>query len=131
MNKKYLIVTSIIVLLVIGVVVWVGMKNKTKPHYADAVRMNRVLAKEVIVTLDSSGFSPKSVTIKPGTVVQWVNKSGKPQTVNSNNYPTNQLHKELNFGGFANGSSVVYTFTKAGTYGYHNQYRHDQEGKVS
>ena len=62
--------------------------------------------------------------------IRWINKSGTQVTVNSDDYPTNQLHKELNFGVFANNSSVVYTFTKPGTYGYHNQFHPNQKGKI-
>jgi plastocyanin len=65
--------------------------------------MHGFLVKEVTITLDAKGFSPNAVTIKSGTPVRWVNKSGKAQTVNSDNYPTNQLHRQLNFGVFNNG----------------------------
>ena len=88
------------------------------------------LPKEATVTLDKNGFSPSQVTIKVGGAIRWKNISGAQQTVNSDNYPTNQLHRELNFGAFNNGSSVVYTFIKPGLYGYHNQFHHEQEGKI-
>ncbi len=88
------------------------------------------LPKEITVILNKNGFTPNIVTIKVGSAVRWKNASGSQQTVNSDNYPTNQLHKALNFGVFNNSSSVVYTFTKPGTYGYHNQFHHEQEGKV-
>lgn len=86
--------------------------------------------KEVVVTLDKEGFKPKTVGIKIGTAVRWKNESGDRQTVNSDDYPTNQLHKELNFGVFENDSSVVYTFKESGEYGYHNQLNPEQNGKV-
>ena len=80
--------------------------------------------------LDKNGFTPKEVIIKTGGAIRWKNESGSQQTVNSDNYPANQLHKELNFGLFNNGSSVTYTFTKADTYGYHNQLNPKQTGKI-
>lgn len=92
--------------------------------------MNTTLEKEVTVTLDDTGFSPKTVTIKPGTAIRWKNDTKDKQTVNSDNYPTNQLHKELNFGIFNAGTSVQYIFTKPGTYGYHNQLHPDQTGTI-
>jgi len=88
------------------------------------------LPKVVIVTLTTKGFTPSQVTIRVGSAINWVNKSGAQQTVNSDNYPTNQLHRELNFGLFNNGSSVTHTFTTPGTYGYHNQFHHEQMGKI-
>src|SRR5258706_7092130 len=132
MKRGHLFVPGIIVviaILFIGILLWKGTKNSSKPHAA--LRMNTVLAKEVDVTLDANGFSPKEVTVKPGTAVRWKNISGKQQTVNSDNYPTNQLHKELNFGVFSSGSSVTYIFTKPGTYGYHNQLHPDQKGTIT
>jgi len=88
------------------------------------------LPKEVTVTLDKDGFKPSTVTVKTGTAVRWKNISGDRQTVNSDAYPTNQLHKELNFGIFNSGSSVVYIFKTSGIYGYHNQLHHEQTGEV-
>jgi len=130
MKQRFIFILGfvLIVLLLGGYFAWKVVKSSQKPHYA--VRMNTVLAKEVDVTLSANGFSPKEVTIKPGTAVRWKNNTNKPQTVNSDNYPTNQLHKELNFGVFNAGSSVQYIFTKPGTYGYHNQLHPDQTGTI-
>jgi plastocyanin len=132
MNKKYLIGIGIISLLILSFVVWKVVKT---PHQNSSVKSSRSQIKPIhkevtIITLDKNGFSPKTVTIKVGSAIRWLNNSGSAQTVNSDNYPTNQLHRELNFGEFANGSSVVYTFTKPGTYGYHNHFHHTQEGKI-
>ncbi len=103
------------------------MPNKPAHPYT---KMNTMLAKEVTVTLDKNGFTPNKVTIKKGAAVRWKNVSSNEQTVNSDNYPTNQLHKELNFGVFNNSSTVMYIFTKSGTYGYHNQFHPEQKGIV-
>ncbi len=121
-------VITVIILFVLGAVAWFGFfaKNKSPRSF----KTNAVLPKEVIVKLDKNGFFPKLVTIKTGTAVRWENVSGDKQTVNSDDYPTNQLHRELNFGMFNTGSSVVYVFTKAGTYGYHNQLNHAQTGEI-
>ncbi|HZE87272.1 MAG TPA: cupredoxin domain-containing protein [Methylomirabilota bacterium] len=128
MKKISIIIVLVLVLLGIGFISW----EKLIPHKPahPYTKMNMVLAKEVTVTLDKNGFSPATVTIKKGTAVRWKNASGKEQTVNSDNYPTNQLHKELNFGAFNNGSTVMYTFTKPGTYGYHNQFHPEQKGTI-
>jgi len=131
MSKKTVI--TIVILLTIILVGFFARKTQY-PHGNTSPKSSTAkiapLPKEVTVTLDKNGFSPTKVTINVGSAVRWKNESGAQQTVNSDNYPTNQLHKELNFGLFNNGSSVVYTFTKPGTYGYHNQFHHEQEGKV-
>src|SRR6266702_4140875 len=84
----------------------------------------------VVIQLDRGGFSPKALTVTRGTIVRWKNISGAPQTVNSNIYPTNQLHKELNFGIFNTGSTFVYFFSTPGTYTYHNQFHPEQQGTI-
>jgi plastocyanin len=133
MNKKSLpIVGSIVIIaILIGVVVLQGV-NHTRQTITgkQSVNQRAPLPKEVTVTLNKNGFSPATVTINVGSAVLWKNKSGSKQTVNSDNYPTNQLYRELNFGMFANGSSVTYTFTKIGVYGYHNQLNPKQTGKI-
>ena len=129
MNKKYLLTICIILIVLVGgIVVWKGINTTKQTNIA--IKHTTALPKEATVTLGKDGFSPKEVTIKIGGAIRWKNESGKPETVNSDDYPTNQLHKELNFGLFNNGSSVIYTFTKPGTYGYHNQLHHEQEGKI-
>lgn len=131
MNKKYFIsVGVLIVIIIIGIVVWKVHKHTNAHTNKTTVYQRAPLPKEVTVTLTKNGFTPSQVTIKIGSAVRWKNQSGTQQTVNSDNYPTNQLHRELNFGVFSNGSSVVYTFTKPGIYGYHNQFHQEQEGKI-
>ena len=129
MNKRIIIVGGIIlILLIISFLIW---KELARKNYLNNTKKRiAALPKEATVILNKSGFTPKVVTIKAGGAVRWLNESGSQQTVNSDNYPTNKLHKELNFGVFNNSSSVVYTFTKPGNYGYHNQFHHDQEGKI-
>ena len=128
MKQKFGLLILIIVIVGIGISVWKDIKSTKKSQTTK--KMGSILAKEVIVILDKDEFYPKEVTVKTGTAVRWKNISGKPQTVNSDTYPTNKLHKELNFGVFNSGSSVIYIFTKPGTYGYHNQFHHEQTGKI-
>lgn len=129
MNKKYLPGIGLVLLILLIFFTIVGNIKHTQTNNSKITSAAQ-LPKETVITLSKNGFSPSQITIKTGTTILWKNESGKPETVNSDNYPTNQLHKELNFGVFADGSSVVYTFNKAGTYGYHNQFNHTQAGKI-
>lgn len=84
------------------------------------------------VTYASTGFSPKSVTVKKGTQVTFVNQSGEPIWVGSANYPdhtkyagtTKDAHcTDANgtvFDQYAVGDSYTFTFANVGTWGYHN-----------
>lgn len=85
---------------------------------------------ETIVTLTQNGFSPQTITIKKGTKVIWVNKSGTVATVNSAVHPTHRLYPALNLGEFDNNSSVQLIFDKEGTYQYHNHLNPNQTGTV-
>ncbi|HSX09480.1 MAG TPA: cupredoxin domain-containing protein [Candidatus Saccharimonadales bacterium] len=129
MNKRNLSIIIVLILLCILRIIAVQTSINSKNNTPSSKHV-RPLPKIVTVKLNKAGFSPKTVIISAGSAVVWKNVSGSQETVNSDNYPTNQLHKELNFGIFNNGSSVVYTFTKPGIYGYHNQLHHEQQGKV-
>lgn len=132
MNKKYLFGIGIaVIVIIVGIVIWKTIKITHQiPSSKSSSAQRAPLPKEVTVILTKNGFTPSQMTIKMGSAVRWKNESGVAQTVNSDNYPTNQLHRELNFGVFNNDSSVVYTFTQPGVYGYHNQFNHTQEGKI-
>ena len=131
MKRKYLfIILGLVVILLIVSGGYILLKNNTNTPPKTASKATNSLSKEVTITLDKNGFKPNTVTVEKGTAVRWINKSGDKQTVNSDNYPTNQLHKELNLGIFNDGSSVVYTFKTLGTYGYHNQLNPKQTGKI-
>lgn len=129
MNKRNLIAIGILmIILVISCIVRFN-PNNSKHNVTSA--NSETLPTQAIVILTKNGFSPRQVTIKVDSSVRWINQSGKRQTVNSDNYPTNQLYKPLNLGIFANGSSVSYIFKTPGTYGYHNQFNHTQVGKIT
>lgn len=84
----------------------------------------------VNVNLTSSGFDPKTLTIKTGTRVIWLNKSGAAATVNSVVHPTHQVYTPLNLGEFPDGSSVQLVFDKSGTYNYHDHLNPSRTGTV-
>lgn len=82
------------------------------------------------VTLTATGFNPDTLTVKVGTTVTWVNKSGEEATVNSDPHPTHTLWPFLNLGSFSDGGSLNVTFDKAGTYTYHNHLNPSERGTI-
>lgn len=91
--------------------------------------------KTVMVNYTDSGFDPKTVTVNKGQTVTWTNKSSSDMWVASNVHPvhseydgttlaqhcanpTNTTFDECKAVG--NGQSYSFTFTKAGTWEYHN-----------
>jgi len=67
----------------------------------------------VPVTIQNFAFSPKTLTVAPGTTVMWTNKDSAAHTVTSDSGST------LASGDLSHGKSYAHTFTKAGTYTYH------------
>lgn len=133
MNKRYIFgsIGALILIILAAFVVW-KVEKHPKPMSSQTLSVASMthLPKEIIILLTKNGFTPNQVTVNIGTAVRWKNESGNVETVNSDNYPTNKLHKELNFGTFSNNFSVIYIFTKAGIYGYHNQFHHEQKGEI-
>lgn len=89
------------------------------------------VVEENTVIYDSNGFAPKSITVKVGTTVTWKNTGNKMMWVASAAHPT---HQELP--GFdqleatGKGTSYSYTFTKQGTWKYHNHASPGETGTV-
>lgn len=101
----------------------------------------------VTVTYTDQGFSPALVTIPEGATVTFVNHSTDEMWVASNPHPTHQgyddtterTHCAPGYTGTApfdecaavmTGGSYSFTFTKVGTWGYHNHGNASDGGTV-
>ena len=89
-----------------------------------------VFSGKQVVTLTKDGFAPSSITIKTGTLIQWINKSGQDASVNSDDHPTHKLYPSLNLGIFPNESGVSLIFDKSGTYKYHDHLHPERNGTI-
>ncbi len=77
------------------------------------------------------GFSPKTITVKVGTTVTWVNKDTDLLQVASNPHPTHTDYPALNSVGLIKpGESKSFTFPVVGKSGYHNHLEPDKTGEV-
>ena len=139
MNNKTLIVISfLVVALIIGSVLY--FKNRLPQEASSSLISSAPASRQastspavgnpLTVSLTPQGFSPQVITIKAGDTVSWINRSGGPATVNSNDHPTHLLYPALNLGGFDNGQSLSLTFPTPGTYGYHNHLNPSQTGTI-
>ncbi|MBI3495579.1 cupredoxin domain-containing protein [Candidatus Berkelbacteria bacterium] len=83
------------------------------------------------VSYTDSGFSPASITVKSGTTVTFTNTSSQSMWVASDPHP---IHTGL--AGFDERASVEkggtysFTFTKVGSFGYHNHLNPSDTGTV-
>ncbi len=139
MNKILLIIVALI--LVVGAFIFLANKNTGTPSSTKQPESMKSQQATPAITqannqvaniiLGDSGFVPKGITVKAGTRIIWVNKSGKTATVNSYDHPTHRLYPFLNLGEFAGGSSVQVIVEKAGKYSYHNHYNASETGTVT
>lgn len=87
--------------------------------------------KGTFVTYTDSGYTPSTITVKLGTKLTWVNQSSSGMWTASALHPTHMLlpgFDELK--SVAKGGSYDYTFTKVGTWKYHNHVQPSDTGTV-
>lgn len=133
MQKKYLVVIPILALILIIFGLINNTNNKTTTpikEKAVQLRSNLPTPKITTVKLTDKGFDPKTVKIKVGEAVTWINDSDKDASVNSADHPTHKLYTFLNLGLFSSGSSVQTQFLSKGTFQYHNHLAPSQTGTV-
>lgn len=83
------------------------------------------------VTYGADGFSPKSITVKKGSTVRWTNQSQSGMWVASAVHPTHQLLPGFDqLKSVGSGGTYEYTFTKVGTWKYHNHVQAADTGTV-
>lgn len=96
---------------------------------------------ENIVIYTDAGFDPKEIVIVAGKTVTFVNRSTRPFSVASNVHPTHTLYPESSdsdclgstfdaCGGVPSGSTWSFTFTKVGTWGFHDHLNPTRTGSV-
>lgn len=77
----------------------------------------------VTINYSDDGFSPKSVTVKAGSVVAVKNNSGVRLDFASDEHPSHRLNTELNLGLISAGETKSFTPSTKGEYGVHNHLR--------
>ncbi len=83
------------------------------------------------VTYSDQGFSPKTVTIKSGMTVTWTNKNVDGMWVASDPHPTHTDYPGFDaLKSIPTDGTYSFTFTKTGTWGYHNHLNPSQKGTV-
>ena len=141
MNNKALLAGIVLLVVVLGGLALVSKKsNKTSSQTTQPTQLtqttsipkqnNDLVVKEVVITVTKTGFKPQTVTVKTGTRLTWINKSGADVSVNSDDHPTHLLYREFNLGAFPVNSSVQLVTSKPGKYTYHDHLNPDRTGTV-
>ncbi len=74
------------------------------------------------ITINSTQYAPKTLTVTKGATVTWTNKEAKPHTVTADdNSFASKVMKE--------NETFSYKFEKAGTYAYHCAFHGGNAGK--
>lgn len=131
MNRR--LVVAIIFALILGLVFFVIKPGSDKGPTREQISKRMAVPTPIKInqiTLTSTGFTPKTITIGRGETVSWLNSSGRDATVNSDPYPKNDLFKFLNLGEFRANTTVQAIFEEVGQYGYHNHLVPAQTGVV-
>jgi plastocyanin len=109
----------------------VGNSNTNVASNANAALSNTNVSQAASITVNSSGFSPSSLTVKVGTMVTWTNSSGGEVFIASDPHPTHTDLPGLSSGAVANGGTYSFTFVKIGTWGYHDHLDPTLKGSVT
>lgn len=135
MNKLLISIAAVVVVILAGVFL---LSNKTnnqpvisKPTpQAQTETSPSASPLTATVNLTQNGFDPQTLTVKVGTKVTWVNKSGGEAAIDSDPHPVHTSYPPLNLGAVADGSSISLTFDQKGTYNYHNHLNPSERGTV-
>ncbi|MCX6793921.1 MAG: cupredoxin domain-containing protein [Candidatus Gottesmanbacteria bacterium] len=84
-----------------------------------------------VVTFTDKGFSPSPVTVKVGTTITFVNESSSGMWIASDPHPTHTLLPGFDeLASVGKSGTYEYTFTKVGTWTYHNHLTPTVKGTV-
>ena len=142
MNSKLLLVI-VALIVVFGAFTFLGNKKMT-PATTSTQQSGSMKSQEtttpvvtqptnsaVNIILTDAGFSPKDVTVKAGTRIVWINKSGKTGNVSSDDHPTHRLYPFLNIGNFESGTTRQVVVENPGKYNYHNHLNASETGTIT
>ncbi len=103
----------------------------TPTESASPVASSEAMTAKNVVSITSTGFSSKDITVKVGDSITWENTDSADHTVNSAPHPTHTAYPPLNLGLIKPGEGKSLTFPTAGTYKYHDHLNPSLTGSVT
>jgi plastocyanin len=82
------------------------------------------------VSINNFAFNPDVLHIAVGATVRWINEDSFLHQIASNPHPVHTDLPGLDSGNLSAGRSYDFTFTEAGTFGYHCHLHPFMEGKI-
>lgn len=109
----------------------VGTSTATTTIDTKSATTSSLTTEKPVVTLTTTGFTPKTLTVAAGTRVRFVNQSNNLMWVASDPYPTHSLYPEFDEKKAAGvGETFDFIFSKRGTWHYHNNTTPSQTGVI-
>lgn len=138
MNPKLLTALSIISAVVVGSLVLFAIKDRTNPNNHATVPGQSSTQKAspvaqgpgATVVFQNGQFTPKTVTIKAGQSVSFINMSDSQIQVASDPHPTHTNLKGFQSNNLDKDDAYLFIFSKAGTWGYHDHLNPSNTGTV-
>ena len=146
-NSKVVIGIVLLIAVVTGIYMFaaLGKSPVNTVRVIDNPTINLPGATGNVIEITSSGFSQKTLTIKKGETVTWVNKDTEEHWPASAMHPTHTVYpgsdiekcgtsEEKNIfdacKGLAPGESYSFTFNEIGSWGYHDHIMANLFGKI-
>ncbi|MEO6536064.1 MAG: plastocyanin/azurin family copper-binding protein [Candidatus Paceibacterota bacterium] len=157
-NKTPLVAGVVVLLILIGIAVYLSKHPKTA--IAPSTETSSTTAtptgnavvgatgQSQVITYSDKGFSPANITIAEGTTVTWSNSSARPMWVASDSHPSHAVYDGTSVNqhcvsgaatsasvfdecsAIPSGGSYSFTFTKAGTWSFHNHAHPSDTGTI-
>ena len=88
-------------------------------------------AKVAVIEVTKDGFSPATLTIEKGSVVEWRSTDGTTtHIVEANPYPSHTSVPDLVSGQLGSGATYRYKFADAGSFGFHDKLNPTLNGTI-
>lgn len=82
------------------------------------------------IIYENNSFNPKTITVKAGDIVEFVNKSNGTLRVASNPHPFHSSYPELDSSNLQPGATYQISFPEAMTITYHNHFNPGANGTI-
>ncbi len=123
-KKHFLLGAAAVILVALGI--WLIRSGKNPTH---GISPNQ--GKNYTIEISADGFKPDKLELKVGDTVTFVNNDTKPRWPASDPHPTHDYYSEFDpKQGIAPNDSWDFTFTKEGTWGFHDHFVPHQKGEI-
>jgi plastocyanin len=137
MNRKVILGLGALLIIVAGAIAM--SNNNSKESGSTATSANQNTAETTspaetstagVITYGDNGFTPTTLTVKPGDKVTIKNTTSGTLQFQSDPHPQHTDDPELNIGSIASGESQTFTVTTMGSHGYHNHLSTSDTGTI-